>query len=238
VVIYKLIGKNPIEGVKPPKMKKPKHDIFNEDSLAELLIRVRGHEFEIPINMAAALGMRRGEILGLHWNNVDFDIGKIYVREELIWTKETRIDYKEPKSDESIRDIDIPASLISLLKKHHIKQEKDKLFFGTEYKDNNLVVCQDNGEPYLPYSFTKRFKTLIVRLDIGKTTFHGLRHAYATLQLKYGTSMKEVSGLLGHSTIQFSQDSYQHVLDDMKRKAAKKINDKLYKKVNKVVAIK
>jgi integrase len=218
-------------------LKKPKHSVYDENALADLLISVKGHEFEIPINLAVALGMRRGEILGLHWNNVDLDIGKLYVREELIWTKGTGIDYKEPKSEESIRDIEIPASLISLLKKHQKKQEEDKLFFGHEYKYNNLVVCKDNGDPYLPYSFTKRFKTLIDNLDIGKTTFHGLRHAYATLQLKYGTSMKEVSGLLGHSAIQFTQDTYQHVLDDMKKKAAKKINNGLYKKVNKVIKL-
>jgi integrase len=97
-----------------------------------------------------------------------------------------------------------------------------------------LVVCKDNGEPYLPYSFSKRFKTLIDNMEIGKTTFHGLRHANATLQLKYGTSIKAVSDMLGHSTVQFTQDTYQHVLDDLKKKAAKKINDGLYKKVNKV----
>lgn len=108
---------------------------------------------------------------------------------------------------------------------------------GNKYKNkppfDNLVVCKDNGEPYLPGSFSHIVKRAIIQKGLPKTSLHPLRHSFATLLLKYGTDIKVASSLLGHSRASFTQDTYQHTLDEMKYKTAKKISSRLLKKVDK-----
>ena len=125
----------------------------------------------------------------------------------------------------------LPPEICDLLKKHKEWQESNKEFFGKKYQDNNLVVCKDNGEPYIPGSFSHIVERAIKNKGLPKTSLHRLRHSYATLLMKYQTDVKIVSSLLGHSRTSFTQDVYQHTLDEMKYKAAKKISKKIFKKL-------
>lgn len=236
-VRMKLIRENPAGSVTPPKQEKtaPSGDgIYTENQIVELLQAFQGDRLEVAIHLSACMGLRRGEILGLTWENIDLENNLLHVRQAAVYSSATKkIHYKEPKSREGYRTLVIPKETAELLKKHREQQEEDKEFFGRKYKDNNLVVCKDNGEPYLPGSFSHTFERALKDKGLPKTTLHQLRHAYATLLMKYRTDVKIVSSLLGHSRTEFTQDIYQHTLKEMKQKAAKTVSSKLLRKVNK-----
>lgn len=237
----KLIRDNPMENVIPPRKKKRTIDentgLLTEKGIIDLLQAFKGDRLEVPLYFAAAMGMRRGEILGLKWDKVDLENKLLHVHRALSYTKEAGLQIGEPKSEESYRTLMLPLEIITLLEEHRKWQESNKKFFGDKYKNkppfDNLVVCKDNGEPYLPGSFSHIIERAIIQKGLPKTSLHPLRHSFATLLLKYGTDIKVASSLLGHSRASFTQDTYQHTLDEMKYKTAKKISSRLLKKVDK-----
>ena len=234
VKVYNLLSRNPMDNVKPPKKRKARVEVYNENELTDFLHYVKDHKLETAAYLAFGLGMRRGEILGLTWSNVDLNNKKIFIRETLVYTKETGLITKPPKSEESIRDIDLPDTIVDILKNTQQRQEENRKFFKKEYIESDYVICEDNGILITPNAFSKRFKTLINNFEIDKkTTLHGLRHAWATIQLKYGTPLKVVSSLIGHSTGQITQDTYQHALEDMNKEAAKKMDEGIFKELKK-----
>jgi integrase len=196
--------------------------------------------------------MRRGEVCGLQWKYVNFEKNLIMVREELIYTKKTGLMLKPPKSFEGTRDIYIPNQLKNILRDEYKRQAQAKLLnnqYGKTFTVKNeqgipypsdrnpdFVICHDNGSPHTPDGWSKKFRRLIDKFIVdekldNRTTFHQLRHAWATLQMYYGTPVKIISALAGHSTTQITQDTYQHPQDNLARDAAKRIEEGIYKKL-------
>lgn len=237
----KVIRSNPIENVVAPRKTKQQMDektgLLTEEGIANLLAAFRGDRLELPIVLAAAMGLRRGEILGLKWDKIDFEKSEMHIHRALTYTKKTGLKMGEPKSHEGYRTLAIPPEIKKLLQRHKKRQNSDKEFFGGEYHNRkpfeNLVVCKDNGQPYVPGSFSNTVMRAIKTKGLPETSLHPLRHSYATLLLKYGVDIKIVSSILGHSRTSFTQDTYQHTLDEMKQGAAKKISKRLFKKVTK-----
>lgn len=222
-----LIQKNPADLVDPPKPKKYKAKVYDEKQYLELLKAVEGTEHELPIVLAGGLGLRRGEIFGLRWSDVNFKKGVITIEQQLIPNSKGLI-FKQPKTEDSIRTIDVPDYIMSLLKREKRKQNENKLFFGQDYKDYDLVCCKPNGEPINPGTYSNKFIKLLKRLNFEHIRFHDLRHFNATIMLKYNVPIKVASKRLGHSTTAITQDIYQHVLTDMDREASRKLNDALF----------
>lgn len=236
----KLIREDPMENVVPPRKKKYQIDeatgLLTEQGILDLLTAFEGHRLEVPIYLAAAMGLRRSEILGLKWDKVDLENRLLHVHRALSYSREG-LHFKEPKSEEGYRTLVIPTQIVELLRKHKAWQEENKEFFGRKYQNkppfNDLVVCKDNGEPFVPGSFSHNLERAIREKGLPKTSLQMLRHSYATLLLKYNTDTKIVSTLLGHSRTSFTQDTYQHTLDEMKHLASRRVSTKLLKKVNK-----
>lgn len=231
-VKHDLISKNPCDLVTTPKVKRAKLEVLDEKSIVKFLSLIEGEPLEVAVVLAVGLGLRRGEVLGLKWNNVDLTEKKININEALIQTKDVGVVSRDPKSEDSIREIFLPEHIINILEKQLKRQEADRIFFEDEYIESGFVVTNDDGTHITPHAFTKKFKALITKLNVN-TTFHGLRHAFATLQLKYGSNIKAISATLGHSTTSFTQDRYQHVLDDIKKEIAGKMDRRLFKKSSK-----
>lgn len=126
-----------------------------------LLDAIVGHKDQALIQTAIFSGMRRAEILGLHWRNINFDKHTISVRHTLQWLPEKGYFFTEPKSKKSRRMIVMPDVLVAVLKDHRKKQLEDRMMLGPVYEDNGLVFPRPEGQPENPTNISHRFKALV-----------------------------------------------------------------------------
>lgn len=224
-----LLSRNPASDVKPPTIEKYTAEVFNSEEVCMLLETIKNTEYELPIALSAILGLRRGEVLGLKWSNVNLDEQNLNINNQIIPTSKGIIN-KKPKSKDSIRTIPIPSIIISMIKKQQRQQRENKLRFGAGYKDNNLLCCKIDGSPFSPTYFTKVFSNILSEKGFKHIRFHDLRHSAATNMLKSGADIKTVSTILGHSNIGITLDIYSHVEDSMKRDAIDKVQNAIFGK--------
>jgi len=208
------IRSNPCDAVRLPKKKKPTHAICKEDDVIALLDVTRGTADEIFIILAALVGLRRGEICGLKWENISFENQTITVCNTITRFK-TDIE-KDPKSETSKRTIKAPKIVFDRLKAY-------RAVLGLHH---NYVVPQ-----YKPQSYSCHFKRLLEKHSLPHIRFHDLRHFNATIMLKAGVSDKVASRRLGHAQVQTTREIYQHVFEDMDSSASDIIEKEISKSI-------
>jgi len=207
------------EAVTPPKTRKVEMQTWDNEQV-KVFLNVSKDSPYYPIYLTAInTGMRRGEVLGLRWQDIDFDNNIVYVRQSLQEVKNVGLTFKEPKSGKS-RSITITPSLVKELKKIYKQQLENKLSFGQEYHDLDLVFSQINGKPIQPTEMARNYRKMVDKSGLPYIRFHDLRHTHATLLLQKGVHPKVVSERLGHSTIGITMDTYTHVLPNMQKEAA------------------
>jgi integrase len=227
-VIKGLIQKNPCDYIEAPKPKKYHAKVLKPEEIPVFINAFKNTIFEVPVHLALGLGLRRGEIFGLRWQDIDFDEGVINIHQTLVRTTR-KLHFKEPKSETSIRSLSIPVNLLALLKAYKKKQNKIKMQNRDSYNEEyDLVMCNEIGEPINPDSFTKRFQEFIENNNLPKIRFHDLRHTNATLMLKGKIQPKIASKRLGHSTVAITNDLYSHVLDEMDKEASDVLDKIIY----------
>jgi len=226
-VRMQIIPRNVADLVTLPRVKPFKSEVYDEDQIKKLLQAAQGTDMELPVTLAAALGLRRGELLALKWENVDLDGKTISVCDNLVPTSKGNIT-KAPKSENSRRTLDFPEGLAPLLKRHRRLQNERKLKLGPAYCNQGHVCCQEDGKYWAPSYFSKKFADFLKRHKLPHTRLHDLRHSNATLMLKYGVPAKVASQRLGHSSIGITLDLYSHVMGDMQKGAAEKIDVGLF----------
>lgn len=218
-VKWQLVVRNVAEAVEPPKAKKYEAKYLSDKETEKLIKKVQNTDIYIPVMLAIYTGARRGEILGLSWNNVDLEKGLIKIKDNLCATQKGLI-IKQPKTNSGIRTIAISESLIKILKLHKIKQIENRIRIGAEYKDNNMVCCYEDGHLFNPKRFSAKFHELLENNNLPIIRFHDLRHSHASLLVKMGVQPKEISSRLGHSNIGITMDLYSHLYDETDREVA------------------
>lgn len=171
--------------------------------------------------------MRRGEILGLEWKNVDLSKNNIMILQTLYSTSKGLV-FTTPKTDSSIRKIAIPQFLSNELKKYKINQAKNKLKYGNNYTNNDIICTNDIGDLINPKSFSRNFHKLLKDNNLPLIRFHDLRHTHASLLVKLGTQPKEISSRLGHNNISITMDLYSHIYEETDKEVAKAFNNILF----------
>lgn len=230
------IDKDIMDGVAAPKINRHEIDYWNEDEVQRFLEHLESKNHDIPFIIALATGMRRGEVLGLRWDRVDFENKRIAVSHQLKleYNEETGEDEwiisPELKTSRSYRTIDIDDDTIEVLKKHKRQQEKDKMKAGEDYNDMNLVCATSLGNCIKPTYMRRVFKRTIERAGVKAITFHGFRHTHATLLLADGVHAKIVQERLGHESVKTTLDTYSHLIPGIQEIAATSINKAMYKK--------
>ena len=222
---WQLIQVNPCNAVETPKKSQKKIKVLSPEESNNLLEYTQSCIFEvmyIPVLLALTCGMRRGEILGLKWDNINFEKNILVVKNNLQLFNGT-IKLTVPKTDKSARTIALLPSTIKILKEHKKNQLKQKLLHSSEYNDENFVCCWEDGRPIRPDYITQTFKKIIRHGNFLDVSFHDLRHTHATLQLLKGVNPKIVSERLGHSRINMTLDTYSHVLPEMQQQAVEKL---------------
>lgn len=218
-VKWQLVIRNVAEAVEPPKAKRYKANFLTDKQTEELITTAQNTDIYIPIMIAIFTGARRGEILGLNWDNVDLEKGTIKIVDNLCATKNGLI-IKQPKTDSGIRTIAISESLVKILKKHKISQIKNKIRLGKKYEEHNMVCCYGDGHLFNPKRFSAKFNELLQKNNLPMVRFHDLRHSHASLLVKMGVQPKEISSRLGHSNIGITMDLYSHLYEETDREVA------------------
>ncbi|WP_196493799.1 tyrosine-type recombinase/integrase [Ornithinibacillus caprae] len=220
-----------MEDIEAPKVDRKEIEYWTEDEVQSFMSNLKSKNHALPIILALATGMRRGEILGLRWSHVDFDKKKISVYQQL--KKDDTGEWKlspQLKTSTSYRTIDIDDDTIEILKDHKRQQEKDKMKCGPDYEDRNLVCCTSTGGVIRPTYLRTVFNRTIEKSGVKDISFHGLRHTHATLLLRAGVHPKVVQERLGHRSIQTTLDTYSHIIPGIQEVAATSIQKSLYKK--------
>ncbi|MED3729918.1 tyrosine-type recombinase/integrase [Geobacillus stearothermophilus] len=228
-VRWSLVKVNPVKNAKPPKVKSEEKITWTVDEVNRFLNLIKDSSMEIPYLLAIFTGMRRGEVLGLKWDDVDFENKKIRIKRSLCFVSGKGLIFKEPKTKKSKRQISISQHVVNVLKKHKQKQEFQKEKLGTQYQDNNLIVCTDDGKPLDPRNLLRQFYRLIEEASVPRISFHDLWHTHATILMQQGENPKVVSERLGHSRVGITLDLYSHVSDDLQEQAAEKFENALLK---------
>lgn len=219
-----LVNANIADRAKPPRPKaRESKEIksWTADELRTFLDLVEGHRLEAAWHVAAFTGMRRAEILGLRWRDLDLDSGRLSVRHTLV-SVGYEIVKSTPKTHQA-RTIDLDAGTVERLRNHHGRQLEDRQEWGTDYEENDLVFCRENGSPLHPHTFSQAFERIVARSGLPKIPLHGLRHTHATVGLAIGVPAKVVTERLGHENVAFTLKQYAHVLPGMQADAARRI---------------
>ncbi|MEK3744757.1 site-specific integrase [Brevibacillus sp. FSL K6-0770] len=222
-----FVAKNVAKLVDKPRFSKKKMEVWSEKEVLQFLDVAREDRLYIAFFLAITTGMRRGEILGLRWKDIDFENGEISVQQTL---SNKGDELQEPKTKSAQRSIALPEQTVAELKKHKRRIAQEKLMARSVYQDNDLVVCTSVGTKVLPRNLIRTYYRLLKKADVPKIRFHDLRHSHATLLLKKGVHPKIAQERLGHANIRITLDTYSHVLPNMQSEAAKQFGDSLFNK--------
>jgi integrase len=158
-------------------------------------------------------------VLALRHEDLDLEVGNLQVRRATEYVgKELR--YKAPKSRASRRTVTLPPSVVVLLRAHILEQKKRRLMLGPDYQDNGLLICNEDGTPWLPPTFSSSFRVVVRRSGLQGVRVHDLRHTHASQLLHDGVPVKAVSERLGHSSIAITLQVYAHSLPGFQEQAA------------------
>jgi integrase len=189
------------------------------DEQRRLIEAARGSRFYAPVVVMLGTGLRRGELLALRHEDLDLEVGNLQVRRATEYVgKELR--YKAPKSRASRRIVTLPPSVVVLLRAHILEQKKRRLMLGPDYQDNGLLICNEDGTPWLPPTFSSSFRVVVRRSGLQGVRVHDLRHTHASQLLHDGVPVKAVSERLGHSSIAITLQIYAHSMPGIQEQAA------------------
>ena len=219
----RLIVDNPTFQVRAPAIGTSHRRTYTIEQIAELLRYLESTPLAVPVMMKSLTGLRRGEILALRWRNVDLEKGVAQIVEALVRDKEGNIFFKAPKTELSRRPVLLPQALIEALRAYRHLQEQRHSTLGLPTPD--LVFGDVEGKPWDPDAFSSAFAYQIRRSGLPRISLQELRHSYASIAQRLGTSLTTTSRSLGHSTITITGDIYSHILIDDLRKAAVRIDD-------------
>ena len=221
----RIISFNPAEYCELPKQEVNDIRVFSHEELQRFLQIAEKESQHFPaFYLSISTGLRRGELLGLTWDDIDFENYSININKQLVRSKKDGLVFKSLKTKKSKRRIKVDNTAIAVLKNHKTKQSKTKLSLGEIYQDNNLIFCTDIGMPLEPRNFNRHFYMLVKKAKIPHTRLHDLRHLYATIAIESGVDLKIVSSILGHSSVRLTGDIYAHLTDKMQDEAVAKVS--------------
>lgn len=221
----KLIKENVVQFVEVPKNKKYKNEIYNAEDMKKLLEKSRETSLELPIILASGLGLRISEILGLTWNNIDFNDFTITI-DKITMRDKGQVILKEPKTESSIRTISAPKEIILMLKQ--LKKDRLAAKLRGEKSHRELIFYDKNLNPIAQDVLSKKFRYFLQENNLKHIRFHDLRHSHVTMLIDAKVPIKVISERVGHSNVNTTLNIYSHALREMDQEASDKISDTLF----------
>ena len=227
-----LIIRNPADSVDVPRKGHNEMQIWNEYEVNQFLEAAKNSQYYALFYIALFTGMRRGELLGLRWSDIDFLFCQLSVNRTLHQLKNGTYIYTQPKSAKSKRTIALSPSAMVTLNNHKDKQEAIYKALGKPLTENELVFCTAEGKPFRPNTITRAWSELAKKAGVTVIRLHDARHTHASLMLKQGIHPKIVQERLGHSTIAMTLDIYSHVTPGLQQAAAQAFDNLVIQEIN------
>jgi integrase len=216
------INRNPAELTDPPKPQHRTMNTLSEFEAAALLDKARSSFCYPVIYTAISTGLRRNELLGLRWRDIDLLMATISVS-QVLYKGRGKVEFKEPKTEYSRRQVSMTPKLALYLGAY--KRDREQFFIerGRPITLDDLVFTNDDGGPVDPSTVSHNFGRICRSMGLN-IRFHDLRHTCASLMLRQGVHPKIVSEMLGHSTVAITLDVYSHVTPGLQEAAARSLD--------------
>jgi integrase len=218
----KLLSHNPAWSVELPPTAASGAKVWNAEQAGAFLDFVRDDRLYAMYLLVIMAGLRRGETVGLRWEDVNLDDGYLRIAQQVVEVG-GQVYVGPPKTKAGVRPVALDAATVDALKAHRTAQRRERLAWGEAWNDTGLVFTQEDGQMLKPATVTMRFKTLATDAGQPVIRFHDLRHTCASLALAADVPMKVVSDRLGHSTVTITENLYAKVLPVVARDAANRI---------------
>ena len=221
-----VIPASPMERVEPPRVRTTESYFYNNQQLKLLYQKIEGNILELAVKLAGSLGMRREEICGLKWENVDLQRHLVLIREARTAYGATIVQ-KETKNRSSVRTLYLPDEVYLLLEQEQARQQQERCIQSPTYNPTDHVILDAKGVPYSPNALSLAFTRFVKKNDLPRLTFHGLRHTFATIASCQGASLFDIGKALGHSTPATTGRIYTHLVDRTHEELVQRVSDAL-----------
>jgi integrase len=218
-----LVPRNVADVVNAPRVVTRQMQPLTSEQAKAFVEAAKGDRHEALYVLAVTTGIRRGELLGLKWEDLELDAGVLRVKRALAPDART---FAEPKTAKSRRSVRLTSGAVRALQWHRERQSQAGQRLNSLWQEHGLVFPSMVGTPLNPENLVKRsFKPLLEHVGLPPIRFHDLRHTCATLLLSKSVNPKIVQEMLGHANISVTLDIYSHVLPDMQEEAAAAMDD-------------
>ncbi|MDU4959632.1 MAG: site-specific integrase [Sporomusaceae bacterium] len=219
----KMLSVNAADAATVPRKVGREIQPMNEEQIRQFLIASKNDRLFVAFYLLISTGLRRGELLGLKWSDIDMEAGTLHVQRSLVKTNTEQAKFHPTKTAKSQRLVSLHEDVLEELRQHKNRQDIEKAKLGDLYANQLMVFCREDGMPLYPDVLDNRFHALLTKAELPHFRIHDLRHTFATMMLKQDVHAKVVQEILGHSTIGVTLDTYSHVLPGITSEAMGKM---------------
>ena len=226
-----LIVRNVANRVKLPKTTKPQITVLTQEQQNAFVEQAKVTYMGVVYIFDLCTGMRLGELLGLKWQDIDFEQNQLHIKRIIRKVKDPdnpeehwHLEFGTPKTPTSERIIPLNETSIKVLADVWEQQEKNKEKANTAYEDNDLVFCTQLGRPLDPNNIRRTCYSICAKIGVSNIHPHCLRHTFATRGAENNVDVRVMQKFLGHATIKETADTYTHVLNDLKQSEILKLD--------------
>jgi integrase len=216
------VARNVADAVDPPKGLPAERQVWTPEQLRAFLTHVREDRLYAAWLLVATTGLRRAELAGLRWVDVDFEVGRVSPRRPRVVVDYAVVE-SDAKTPKGRRSLALDPVTFATLKAHRVRQAEEKTIVGPGYQDSGLVFTMPDGSPIHPQRISAWFVQHTRAAGLPRIRLHDVRHSYATAALAAGVSPKVISQRLGHATIAITMDTYSHIIPGLDEQAAETV---------------
>lgn len=229
-----FIQDTPCKNIRLPKKEHHEAEYYNLEEVKSLLkaldsLPAEELKFKVAIYIALFGGLRKSEILGLNWEDVDLETRKVEIKRTRMIGPDIGVYEDTPKTDKSVRTIVLPEEIMNMLRALHAQQSELKLRLSNQYEDSPAILRGDFGKPLYPQVLQRWFTRFTEEHGLRHIGLHGLRHTHASMLAYMGADKMQVSTRLGHSQLSTTLNIYTHLFEEADKTIADNLSDQFLK---------